>query len=222
MQTYSVDFFLMALFTRKACHGVFVAGGGVSPASGVVPATAMVTAAAADGAAPTSSGSVLGDEVEGLQRGHYQRIIILMFSNSPKHQINTWKIRLLQLSTSAPTDDPAVPKVELRSTPRLARRSCPFSPLLRLLSPPGGSHPPWSRCYAEPRQCEPSLLRQRCWGGSGPAGGCRVAAGSCGTVLYVLAEGFQLAAAEQSLSSTKSSQILTSLGGFRAENNSGT
>jgi hypothetical protein len=70
MQTYSVDFFLTALFTRKACRDVSVAGGGVSPAGGVVPATAMVTAAAADGAAPTSSGSVLGEEVEGLQKGH--------------------------------------------------------------------------------------------------------------------------------------------------------
>jgi hypothetical protein len=67
MQTYSVDFFLMALFTGKACRGVSVAGGGVSPASGVVPATATVTAAAADGAAPTSSGSVLKEEAEGLQ-----------------------------------------------------------------------------------------------------------------------------------------------------------
>jgi hypothetical protein len=67
MQTYSVDFFLMALFTRKAYRGISVAGGGVSPASGVVPATATVTAAAADGAAPTSSGSVLEEEAEGLQ-----------------------------------------------------------------------------------------------------------------------------------------------------------
>jgi hypothetical protein len=163
MQTYSVDFFLTALFTRKACHDVSVAGGGVSPAGGVVPATAMVTAAVANGPAPSSSGSVLGEEVEGLQKGHCQRITILMFGNSPKHQINTCKIRLLQLFASAPTDDPAVPKVELRSTPRLARRSCPFSPLLRLLSPPGGSRPPWSRCYAEPGLCEPSLLRQWHW-----------------------------------------------------------
>jgi hypothetical protein len=66
MQTYSVDFFLMALFTSKACRGVSVAGGGVSPAGGVVPATAMVTAVAADGAAPTSSGQILEEEAEGL------------------------------------------------------------------------------------------------------------------------------------------------------------
>jgi hypothetical protein len=67
MQTYSVDFFLMAFFTCKARCGVSVAGGGVSPAGGVVPTTAMVTAMVADGAAPTSSGSVLGEEAEGLQ-----------------------------------------------------------------------------------------------------------------------------------------------------------
>jgi hypothetical protein len=67
MQTYNVDCFLTALFTRKACCGVPVAGGGVSPADGVVPATAMVTAAAVDGAVSTSSGSVLEVEVEGLQ-----------------------------------------------------------------------------------------------------------------------------------------------------------
>jgi hypothetical protein len=53
--------------------------------------------------------------------------------------------------------------------------------------------------------CEPSLLQQQRWGGGGLAGGRRVAAGSCGTVLYVPAEGFQLAAAGQSLSSTESS-----------------
>jgi hypothetical protein len=67
MQTYSVDLFLTALFTRKAWRGVSVAGGGVSPAGGAVFATAMGTAVVADGAAPTSSGSVLGEEVEGLQ-----------------------------------------------------------------------------------------------------------------------------------------------------------
>jgi hypothetical protein len=68
MQTYSVDFFMTALFTHKARRGVPVAGGGVSPAGGAVPATAMVTAAEADGADSTSSGSVLGGEAEGLQR----------------------------------------------------------------------------------------------------------------------------------------------------------
>jgi hypothetical protein len=67
MQTYNVDFFLTALFTRKAWRGVSVAGGGVSPAGDAVPATAVGTAVVADGAAPASLGSVLGEEVEGPQ-----------------------------------------------------------------------------------------------------------------------------------------------------------
>jgi hypothetical protein len=80
-QTYIVGFFLMALFTRKACRGVSVVGGGVSPANGAVPATAMVTAAMADGAAPSSSGSAREEEAEGLQEDivsttHYQHIAI--------------------------------------------------------------------------------------------------------------------------------------------------
>jgi hypothetical protein len=56
--THSMDFFLMAFFTRTALCGVSIGGGGVSPASGAVPTTAMVTFVVADGAAPTSSGSV--------------------------------------------------------------------------------------------------------------------------------------------------------------------
>jgi hypothetical protein len=85
-QTYSVDFFLMALFTRKACRGVSVVGGGVSPANGAVSATAMVTAAVADGAAPSSSGSAREEEVEGLQEDivsttHYQHIAIQQDNN---------------------------------------------------------------------------------------------------------------------------------------------
>jgi hypothetical protein len=67
MQTHSVDFFLTAFFTRRACRGVPVAGGGVSQACGVVHATATVTAAAADGAVPSSSGSAREEEAEGLQ-----------------------------------------------------------------------------------------------------------------------------------------------------------
>jgi hypothetical protein len=87
-QTYSVDFFLMALFTRKACRGVLVAGGGVSPANGTVPATAMVTAAAADGAVSCSSGSAWEEEAEGLQEDivsttQYQHIAIQQ--NNNKH-----------------------------------------------------------------------------------------------------------------------------------------
>jgi hypothetical protein len=64
---YSVDFFLMAPFIRKACRGVSVAGGGVSPANVAVPTTAMVTAVAAEGAVSSSSGSAREEEAEGLQ-----------------------------------------------------------------------------------------------------------------------------------------------------------
>jgi hypothetical protein len=85
-QTYSVDFFLMALFTRKACRGISVVGGGVSPANGAVPATAMVTAAVADGATSSSSGSTREEEVEGLQEDivsttHHQHIAIQQGNN---------------------------------------------------------------------------------------------------------------------------------------------
>jgi hypothetical protein len=71
----------MALFIRTACHGVSVAGGGVSPANGAVPATAMVTAAVADGAVSSSSGSAREEEAEGLQEDivsstQYQHIAI--------------------------------------------------------------------------------------------------------------------------------------------------
>jgi hypothetical protein len=66
-QTYSIDFFLMALFICTACRGASVAGGGVSPANGAVPATAMVMAAAADGAISSSSGLAREEAAEGLQ-----------------------------------------------------------------------------------------------------------------------------------------------------------
>jgi hypothetical protein len=66
MQTYNVDFFRIAFFTRIARRGALVASGGVTPADGVVPATAMVTVAEDAGSVPTSSCSVLGGEAEGL------------------------------------------------------------------------------------------------------------------------------------------------------------
>jgi hypothetical protein len=76
----------MALFTRKACRGISVAGGGVSPANGAVPATAMVTAAAADRAFSSSSGSARKEEAEGLQEDsvsmtRYQHIAIQQGNN---------------------------------------------------------------------------------------------------------------------------------------------
>jgi hypothetical protein len=54
MQTYSIDLFMTAFFTRIAHRGVLVAGGGVTPADGAVPATAMVTVAGATGSIPIS------------------------------------------------------------------------------------------------------------------------------------------------------------------------
>jgi hypothetical protein len=67
MQTYSVDFFRTAFFTRIARRGALVAGGGVTPAYGVVPTTEMVTVAEDAGSVPTSSCLVLGGEAEGLR-----------------------------------------------------------------------------------------------------------------------------------------------------------
>jgi hypothetical protein len=51
MQTYSVDFFMTAFFTRIAHRGVLVAGCGVTPVDGAVAATTMVTV-------PEAAGSV--------------------------------------------------------------------------------------------------------------------------------------------------------------------
>jgi hypothetical protein len=67
MQTYNIDFFITAFFTRMARQGVLVAGGGVTPADGAVSAMATVTIAEDAGFVSTSSSSVLGGEAEGLQ-----------------------------------------------------------------------------------------------------------------------------------------------------------
>jgi hypothetical protein len=145
-----------------------------------------------------------------------------MFGDSTRAASSNLEDSTIVLSACASPDNPAGPEAEFRSTPRLVRGNCPSSPPPRLPSLPGGSHPPWTHCCVEPGLSEPSSLQQRRWGGGGLAEGCRVAAGSCGTVLCAPAEGFQLVAAEQSLFSTKSSRILTGFGGFRAENNPGT
>jgi hypothetical protein len=70
MQTYSVDFFMTAFFTRIARRGVLVIGGGVTPAGGAVPATAMVTAAEAVGSVSISWHPGRGGEAGGLQTGN--------------------------------------------------------------------------------------------------------------------------------------------------------
>jgi hypothetical protein len=67
MQTYSVDFFMTAFFTRIAHRGVLVVGGGVTPADSAVPATAMVTVVEVAGSVPISWSSGLGAEAGGLQ-----------------------------------------------------------------------------------------------------------------------------------------------------------
>jgi hypothetical protein len=130
---------------------------------------------------------------------------MLMFINTTKQQTSTRKIRFPMPFACAPPDDPTAPRAELRSTLRLARRSCPFSPPLRFPSPPGGSRPPWTRCCDELQLLEPFLLRQRRWGEGGLAEGCRAVAGSCDTTLCVPAEDPRLVTAQQRLFPTKSS-----------------
>jgi hypothetical protein len=193
-QTYSVDFFLMALFTRKACHGVSVAGSGVSPANGAVPATAMVMAAAADGAVSPSSGSAREEEAERLQEDsvsttQYQHIVIQQGNNKYPEDSISCAFHFRTIRRPCGTSG----KASANSTN--GRRSYPVALLLQLPPPPGGSHPLLTRCCAEQQLYEPFWLLQRSWGGGGPAGGYRVVAGSCGIVLCVPAEGSQLAMA---------------------------
>jgi hypothetical protein len=207
---------MTAFFTRIAHRGVLVVGGGVTPASGAVPATAMVTAAEAVGFVSISRHPSRGGEAGGLQTGNAS--MQLHWCMTTWQHLRTWRTRFLALFACAQPGDPAGPQVEYRPTPRMVRGSCLYSPPPRLLSLRGGFRPLWTRCRAEPRLLGPSWLRLRRWGGGGPVGGCRVAAGSSGTALCAPIEGFQLAAAEQSLFSTKSSQVLTDLGGLRAEN----
>jgi hypothetical protein len=105
----------------------------------------------------------------------------------------------------------------------MVRGICSFLPLLWLPFLPGGSRLQWICCRAEPRLLEPSLLRLWRWGEGGLVEGCRVAVDSSNTTLCVPAEDLQLAVAEQqNLFSTKSSRILTGVGGFCVENSYGT
>jgi hypothetical protein len=71
MQTYSVDFFITAFFTRIARRGVLVASGRVTPADGAVPATAMVKVTEAAGSVPISWSLGLGGEAGGLQMENF-------------------------------------------------------------------------------------------------------------------------------------------------------
>jgi hypothetical protein len=65
--------------------------------------------------------------------GYCQRATIPMFGDSTRQQTHTWKTRLLALSACVPPDDPAGPKAEFRTTPRLVRGSCPSLPSLSFL-----------------------------------------------------------------------------------------
>jgi hypothetical protein len=185
---------MTAFFTLRArgvSTVVLVAGGGVTSAGGAVPATAMVTdpVAEADGSVPTSWRSGSGGEAGGLQKDN---VSVQQYRYMTRQEIHTRRTRLLALSICAQPDDPAGPKAEFRSTPRMVRGSCPFSPPLQLPFPPRGSHFPWSRCPAGPRLLELSSLRLRRWGEGGPVKGCRVAEGSSGTTLCAPANGFSV------------------------------
>jgi hypothetical protein len=120
--------------------------------------------------------------------GYCKHGIISTYGNTVRQTTSIRKLRLLAPSASALSDDLAAPAAKRRSTPRLARRGCPDAFPLQLPPPPGSSHPRWTRCCAELRQCELSLPQQRHWGGGGLAGGCRVAVDSCGIALCVPAE----------------------------------
>jgi hypothetical protein len=186
MQTYRVDFFMTAFFTRIARRGVLVVGGGVSPDGGVVPATAMVTAAEAVGSVSISWRPSRGGEAGGLQMG-----IVSMqqyWCMTTRQHVHISRTQLLVLFVCAQPGDPAGPQAECRLTPQTVRGSCLYSPPPQLLSPPGGFRLLWTRCRAEPRLLEPSWLRPRRWGGGGPAEGCRVAVGSSSTTLCAPAE----------------------------------
>jgi hypothetical protein len=66
-KTHSVNFFLVAFFTRQARRGMPIADSEVWSADGGVPATAIVTTAAAEGPVSTPSGSVPGGRAGRLQ-----------------------------------------------------------------------------------------------------------------------------------------------------------
>jgi hypothetical protein len=210
---------MTAFFTRIARRGVLVVGGGVTPAFGVVSATAMATAAEAVGFVSISGHPSWGGEAGGLQTGNVS--MQQHWCMTTRQHLHTWRTRFLSLFACAQPGDLAGPQAEYWPTPRMVRGSCLYLPPPWLVSPPGGFRPLWTRYRAEPWLLGPSWLRLRRWGGGGPAEGCRVAAGSSGTALCAPTEGFQLAAVEQSLFSTKSSRILIGLGGLRAENSPG-
>jgi hypothetical protein len=139
VQTYNVDFFMTALFTRIAHRGVLVVGGGVTPASGAEPATAMVTAAEAVGFFSISGRPGRGGEGGGLQTGNVS--MQQYWCMTTRQHLRTWRTRLLALFTCAQPGDPAGPQAEYRPTPRMVRGSRLYSPPPQLLSLLGGFRP---------------------------------------------------------------------------------
>jgi hypothetical protein len=211
----------MTTFFILKPHGistmVLAASGRLTPADCAVPDTVMVTVPAevVDGSVPAVSAASsagtsfpanpvsttswrlgLGEEVDGLQKRQCWHGIIPIFENSTGQQFHTWRIRLHALSVHALSDDPAGPKAEFWSTPRMVWGSCSSSPSLRFPFPPGGSHFWLFRRLVE-LMLEPFLLLPQRWEEGGLVGGCRVVVDSSGTTLCVPAEDFQLAVAVQ-------------------------
>jgi hypothetical protein len=150
--------------------------------------------AEADGSVPTSWRSGSTGEVGGLQKDN---VSVQQYRYmTTRQKIHTGRTRLLALSICAQHDNPAEPKAEFWSTPRMVQGSCPFSPPPRPPFQPGGSRFSWSRCPAVPRLLELSSLRLRHCGEGSPVEGCWVAEGSSGTTLCVPTEDFQLVVAE--------------------------
>jgi hypothetical protein len=198
MQTYSADFFMMAFFTRKARCGVPIACGGVSPAGGAVPTTAMVTAAAADRADLTSSSPVLVGEAEGLQLDtvsmqQYRCLATQQGSKPIPGRLDYLRFPLAHHPTTLWDQRQSFGQLHGWSRgvvpPRL-----PFGFLLRQGLPSSVDSPLCSAWATRALFASAAALGRR-WS----AEGCRVAAGSCGTILCAPAEGFQLAVAEQNL-----------------------
>jgi hypothetical protein len=66
-----------------------------------------------------------------------QHATIPIFDNSPGQQLHSCGARLRVHSVCVQPDVPAGPKAEFRSTPRMVRGSCSFSPSLQFPFPPG-------------------------------------------------------------------------------------
>jgi hypothetical protein len=128
--TYSEDFFMIAFFilrVRDFSTSVLVAGGGVTPADCGVPATAMVTISVdvVDGSVPAvsaASSAGTSSSVNSVPTTFWR-----LGSGGEAEELG---VRLHALYVCALPDDPKGPMAKLRSTPRIVRGSCSFSPSL--------------------------------------------------------------------------------------------